>query len=60
MQRLGVVESAAERVRELLTKANPIDSDRFPQCRAYRHDDVTIVVDEHDDVAKTVVKEVER
>lgn len=59
-QRLGVIE-AAEHVRELLADAVPVDDDddeRFPNCRAYRHGAVTIVVDDRDDVVKTVVREV--
>ena len=59
MMRLGVIESAAEHVRELLAKATPVEDDRFPACRAYRYGGVTIVVDDTDDVVKTVVKEVE-
>ena len=59
MMRLGVIEQAGERVRELLAKAKPVEDDRFPACRAYRYGGVTIVVDDTDDVVKTVVKEVE-
>jgi hypothetical protein len=60
-QRLGVIEGARERVRELLADAVPVEeSDRFPNCRAYRHGGVTIVVDDTDDVVKTVVAEAER
>jgi hypothetical protein len=58
-QRLGVVERAAEHVRELLADAVPVEEDeRFPSSRAYRCGGVTIVVDDRDDVVKTVVKEV--
>jgi hypothetical protein len=58
-QRLGIIEGARERVRELLADAVPVDDDeRFPNCRAYRRGGVTIVVDDTDDVVKTVVKEV--
>ena len=59
MMRLGVIESAAEHVRELLAKATPVEDERFPACRAYRYGGVTIVVDDTEDVVKTVVKEVE-
>jgi len=60
-QRLGVIEQAAEHVRELLADAVPVDDDeRFPNCRAYRYGGVTIVVDDTDDVVKTVVAEVDR
>jgi len=60
-QRLGVIEEAASHVRELLADAVPVDGDeRFPNCRAYRHGGVTIVVDDTDDVVKTVVQEAER
>lgn len=59
MQRLGIVEQAGEYVRELLADAVPVqDDDRFPSSRAYRCGGVTIVVDDRDDVVKTVVKEV--
>jgi hypothetical protein len=59
MQRLGVIEQAAEHVRELLADAVPVEEDeRFPSSRAYRCGGVTIVVDDRDDVVKTVVKEV--
>lgn len=60
MQRLGVIERAADHIRELLAKAQPIDDDRFPACRAYRHGDVTIVVDRAGEVVQTVVREVGR
>ena len=57
-QRLGVIE-AAEHVRELLADAVPVEEDeRFPSSRAYRCGAVTIVVDDRDDVVKTVVTEV--
>jgi hypothetical protein len=60
-QRLGVIEQAAEHVRELLADAVPVDDDeRFPAARAYRYGNVTIVIDDTDDVVKTVVAEVER
>jgi hypothetical protein len=59
MMRLGVVEQAAEHVRELLAKATPVDDPQFPNCRAYRYGAVTIVVDDRDDVVKTVVAEAE-
>ena len=59
MQRLGVIEQAGEYVRELLADAVPVNDDpRFPSSRAYRCGGVTIVVDDQDDVVKTVVKEV--
>ena len=59
-QRLGIIEGARERVRELLAKATPVDDPQHPECRAYRYGGVTIVVDDTDDVVKTVVKEVDR
>jgi hypothetical protein len=60
-QRLGVIEEAAAHVRELLADAVPVDDDeRFPNCRAYRYGGVTIVLDDTDDVVKTVVQEAER
>jgi len=59
-QRLGVIEGARERVRELLAKATPVEDDQYPNCRAYRYGSVTIVVDDTDDVVKTVVQEAER
>jgi len=59
-QRLGIIEGARERVRELLAKATPVDDPQYPECRAYRYGGVTIVVDDTDDVVKTVVKEVDR
>ena len=60
MQRLGVIERAADHIRELLAKAQPIDDDRFPACRAYRCGDVTIVLDRGEKVVQTVVREVGR
>ena len=60
MERLGVVERAAEHVRELLADAVRVEDDRFPACRAFRADDVTIVVDSSDDVVMTVVVEADR
>jgi hypothetical protein len=60
MMRLGVVERAAEHVRELLAKATPVDDPQYPNCRAYRYGAVTIVLDDTDDVVKTVVAEAER
>jgi hypothetical protein len=60
-QRLGVIEHAERYVRELLADAVPVDDDeRFPAARAYRYGNVTIVIDDTDDVVKTVVAEVER
>jgi len=59
-QRLGVIEEAAAHVRELLAKAKPVDDEQYPNCRAYRYGSVTIVVDDTDDVVKTVVQEAER
>ena len=59
-QRLGVIERAADHIRELLADANPIDDERFRNCITYRAGDVTIVVDRAGDVVQTVVKEVER
>ena len=59
-QRLGVIEQTAEHVRELLADAVPVDDDpQYPNSRAYRCGGVTIVLDDRDDVVKTVVKEVE-
>ena len=60
MMRLGVIDEVGEYIRELLRKATPVEDSRFPACRAYRYGGVTIVVDDTDDVVKTVVKEVER
>ena len=59
MMRLGVVDRAAEHVRDLLAKATRVDDPQYPNCRAYRCGGITIVVDDTDDVVKTVVKEVE-
>ena len=59
MQRLGVIEQAGVHVRELLADAVPVEEDdRYPNCRAYRRGNVTIVLDSTDDVVKTVVEEV--
>ena len=59
MQRLGVIEQAGVHVRELLADAVPVEEDdRYPNCRAYRRGNVTIVLDSTDDVVKTVVTEV--
>lgn len=60
MMRLGVIDRAAEHVRELLAKATPVDDEQYPECRAYRYGSVTIVLDDTDDVVKTVVEEVDR
>jgi len=57
-QRLGVVERAAEHVRELLADAVPVDDPQYPNSRAYRCGGVTIVLDDRDDVVQTVVREV--
>jgi hypothetical protein len=59
-QRLGVIEEAAAHVRELLADAVPVEDDQYPNCRAYRYGSVTIVLDDRDDVVKTVVREAER
>ena len=60
MMRLGVIDGVGEYIRELLSDAVPVrNDDRFPNCRAYRSGGVTIVVDDTDDVVKTVVKEAE-
>lgn len=58
--RLGVIDRAAEHVRELLAKADRVDDEQYPNCRAYRYGGVTIVLDDTDDVVKTVVQEAER
>jgi len=60
-QRLGVTDHPERHVRELLADAVPVEEgDRFPAARAYRSGSVTIVVDDTDDVVKTVVKEAAR
>jgi hypothetical protein len=56
-----VIDHAERYVRELLADAVPVEEgDRYPAARAYRNGDVTIVVDDTDDVVKTVVAEVDR
>jgi len=57
MMRLGVIDRAAEHVRELLAKAKPVEDPQYPNCRAYRYGNITIVLDNTDDVVKTVVEE---
>ena len=52
--------AVSNHVRELLAKAERVDDEQYPNCRAYRYGSVTIVVDDTDDVVKTVVQEAGR
>lgn len=54
MQRLGVVERAAEHARDLLAKAEPVDVDYVKNAKAYQVGDVTIVLDSDAEVVQTV------
>lgn len=55
-QRLGVIERAAEHVRELLASdaAEPVDVDYVKNAKAYRVGSVTIVLDSDAEVVQTV------
>ena len=57
--RLGVVDRAAEHVRELLSKAERVDVEHVTNANAWRVGDVTIVTDTRDEVVQTVLREVE-
>jgi hypothetical protein len=54
MQRFGVVERAAEYVRELLDRAEPADVDYVEDAQAWRVGSITIVVDTDGEVVQTV------
>lgn len=56
MQRLGVVERAAEHIRDLLATAEPVDVDYVKNAKAYRAGSVTIVVDPAGEVVETVLR----
>ena len=59
MTRLGVVE-AAEHIRDLLSKAKPVDVEYVKNAQAWRVGNVTIVTDTDGEVVQTVFeKEVE-
>lgn len=59
MERLGVIERAAEYVRELLAKAEPVDHPAVTNARAYQTGDVVIVLDNDGDVVQTVMRDYE-
>jgi hypothetical protein len=59
MQRLGVVDSAAEHVRNLLAKAERVDVEHVTNANAWRAGGVTIVTDSRDEVVQTVLREVD-
>ena len=56
MQRLGVVERAAEHVRDLLRRAEPVDVPHVRNAPAYQVGAVTIVLDPAGEVVQTVFR----
>lgn len=56
MQRLGVVERAAEHVRDLLDRAEPVDVPYVRNAKAYKAGNVTLVVDPDGEVVETVLR----
>ena len=54
MQRLGVVDRVVEHVRDLLSKAKPVDVDYVTGGQAWRVGNITIVTDTDGEVVKTV------
>ena len=59
MQRLGVIESAAEHLRELLANADPVDHPNVTDAAARQVGDVVIVLDTNEDVVQTVFRDYE-
>jgi len=59
MQRLGVIESAAEHLRELLAKADPVDHPNVTDAAARQVGDIVIVLDSNEDVVQTVFRDFE-
>jgi hypothetical protein len=57
MQRLGVVDRAAEHVRDLLSRAERVDPEYVRNAPAYRVGAVTIVLDPSGEVVQTVLRE---
>lgn len=54
MERFGVVERAAEYIRELLAKAEPVDVEYVTDAQAWRVGNITIVTDTDGEVVQTV------
>lgn len=54
MQRLGVVERAANHLRDLLDRAVPVDTERVEGGQAWRVGNVYIVTDGDAEVVQTV------
>lgn len=56
MQRLGVVERAAEHIRDLLATAEPVDVDYVKNAKAYRAGGVVLVVSGDGETVETVLR----
>jgi hypothetical protein len=56
MQRLGVIERAADHIRNLLDRAEPVDVPYVRNAKAYQAGSVTIVVDPRGEVVETVLR----
>lgn len=54
MQRFGVIDRAAEHIRELLDRAEPADVDYVEDAQAWRVGSITIVTDHDGDVVQTL------
>jgi hypothetical protein len=59
MMRLGVVERAADHIRELLADAERVDVDGVSNANAWRVGDIVIVTDTRDEVVQTVFRDID-
>jgi hypothetical protein len=54
MQRFGVIDRAAEYIRELLSKAEPVDVEYVTGGQAWKAGSITIVTDSDGEVVQTL------
>lgn len=54
MQRFGVIERATDYIRDLLSKAEPVDVDYVQDAQAWRVGNITIVTDHDGEVVQTL------
>ena len=54
MERFGVIDRAAEYIRELLAKAEPVDVEYVTNAQAWEAGSITIVTDSDGEVVQTV------
>ena len=57
MQRLGVIDRAAEFVRELVADAEPVDHPKVTNATALQVGDIVLVLDSSSGVVQTVFRD---